>query len=131
MADNPINNGEIASCFNRTERTLEYMVDGRRYTLKPGLNTVMDFHIPYAMKQNVVPGSGDPNVPSRFESLVGIPGRTNCDPLPEGLDRSLLPRDRQNVVDKAMPSRDFPRGRTGIDSPTEGFTDPGARQFGG
>lgn len=132
--ENPINLGEPAQVVNRTTKTLVYMVDGRRYTLKPGVNTVLDFHIPFAMEQNVLPGSGDPLVPSRFDSLVGIPGKTDCSELPdeylnllphERLDRSQLPKNRQTVVERQMPQRDFPTRRTGIEAPTTGMVDPG------
>lgn len=132
--ENPINLGSLAKIVNRTSRVLVYMVDGRRYELKPGLNDVLDFHIPFAAEQNMLPGTMDPNVPSRFESLIGIPGKTDCDELPddllallphEGLDRSQLPPQRRRVLERNMAPRDMPRGRAGIEEPTVGFRDPG------
>jgi hypothetical protein len=140
MAENPVNLGEIAQVVNRTSKPLTYLVDGRRYTLKPGVNQVLDFHIPFAMAQNVLPGSADPNVPSRYESLIGVPGKTDCDELldeylallpHERLDRSLLPKNRQTVRENEMSQRDMPRRRVGLESPTVGFTDPGDKSFGG
>lgn len=133
--ENAINQGQLAQVFNRCPtRTLQYTVDGRRYTLKPGLNNILDFHIPFARAQNAVPGSQDPSVPTSFDSIVGIPDKTDCSELmaeyldalgKEKLDRNLLPPDRQIAVERPMATRDYPNRRAGIEAATPGMVQPG------
>jgi hypothetical protein len=136
--ENPINLGQIATLVNRTSRVLMYIVDGRRYELQPGPNQVLDFHIRFAAEQNIIPGSGDPLVPSRYETMVGVPGASDCSELPdeyldalphERLDRSLMDRKHQHVVERRISERDMPRRRVGMEQPTEGFTAPSVQHF--
>jgi hypothetical protein len=135
--ENPVNYGTPVEVINRTSRTLVYYVDGRRYELKSGKNIVLDFHINFAAEQNMLPGSRDPQTPSRFQSLIGVEGKSDCSEIPdeffaaapvEGLDRTLMPPQKQHTRISANP--DMPRRRVGVADVTEGMIGTGVA-FGG
>jgi len=132
--------GSIVCLVNRTPHVLSYVKDGREYDLQPGENWVNSDQVRFAKAQNAVRGSRNP-MDLSFESLVGLKagkGEKQLDDLSpidedtlamlpkEVLNRSLLPADRQNGEE--VPAM-FPRGRVGVEAPSDGFRDPG--KFGG
>lgn len=132
--------GNIVCLVNRTQHQLTYVKNGREHKLEPGENWVNSDVIRFAKAQNPVRGSKDPYSLS-FESLVGLKAgkgekqRDDLSPIDddtlamlphETLDRSKLPLDRQNGEEV---SAIFPRGRVGMEAPTESIVNPG--KFGG
>lgn len=128
--------GNIVCVVNRTPFILSYTKNGRDYNLDPGENWVNSDHVRFAKAQNPVRGSKDPQNLS-FESLVGLKaakGEKQRDDISdidaetlamlpkETLDRSKLAADRQNGVEVTT---QFPRGRVGMEAPTEGMIAPG------
>ncbi len=138
MAQNPIYVGAITTIVNRAPQPIHYTYDGRRYTLMPGPNHVTDDHIKYAYEQNVIPGTADPYQPHVYQSFVGIPGKTDCDPIPqemidilwpERLDRSKFGGQRAHERLQLKDAAAIPKGRVGVEAPSTGMIDPG--KFGG
>lgn len=130
--------GPIVCLVNRTEHDLRAVKDGKVLVLKPGDNWINSDWVRYAKAQNMVPGTRNYST-LEAQFLVGLRGTSDAiDTIPddvlatfpiEGLDRSALPLQRQQVVER---SHAFPRGRAGtaIDHPTESFTG-GPVKFGG
>lgn len=127
--------GEIVQIFNRTTRTLTCMKGGRQHTIPPGLSYVTFDVVMYARQQNPVPGSEDYQS-LEYESLISLvaaKGQKQKHPLdvvpddvldalgPERLNRASMQLDRQ--VGQTMTTA-FPRGRVGVEDPTENMLDP-------
>lgn len=131
--------GDNVEVFNRAPFPLTAIKDGRSYRIPVGRSWLRSDVIPFAKAQNPIMGSEDPTSPY-FESLVsvvapaGIKQLTSepLDPIPqavidalpkERLNRNLMDSDRQQNVEEIATT--FPQRRVGIESPTEGMTDPG------
>jgi len=131
--------GDIVQIFNRAPWPLKAIKDGRTHEIPVGISHMTADVVPFAKAQNPLMGSEDPNT-LQFESLVSvvIPAndprkRVQRDPLDalpaevikamshERINRSLLDPDRQFGVEE-RPTM-FPRGRVGVEAPTEGFTE--------
>lgn len=88
--------GDQVVLVNRTSsRVLEFTADGRHYALKPGDNYgFLEGHVRFARSQNPLMGSEDYHT-LNFDSLVGVKGRTNCEPISdEDLELSELNVER-------------------------------------
>lgn len=131
--------GDIITVFNRAPHTLIVMKDGREYQLPPGYSQITRDIFPFARQQHPLPGSEDPST-TLFESFVSYVAnpranetqRDSLDPVPqdvidmlpkERINRMLLPPGRQNGTVAAHHA--FPRGRVGVEHPSEGMLDPG------
>lgn len=129
--------GEVVRIFNRTPHTLSVTKDGRQRRIPSGYSHMTSDLVFYARTQNPVPGTEDPNTLA-FESLIsrvmpeGVPQVDPLDEVPddilaslpkERIDRSRLAPDRQVAEEVHMAH--FPRGRVGVENPTEGMSDPG------
>jgi hypothetical protein len=71
--------------FNRAPVPLSVRFDGQELTLPPGPGRLPSITIPFAMNQNPVMGSQDPNNPhwSGAQYLIGVVGKSDfpCEPL--------------------------------------------------
>jgi len=77
---------DLVEIVNRCPWNLTIRFDGQEMTLVPGKNFVPSQTIPYALNQNPLMGSQDPDNPtiSGAEYLIGIPSKGQkypCDPL--------------------------------------------------
>lgn len=131
--------GEIVQIFNRTTHPLKVMKDGRQHDIPPGRSYITADLVGFARQQNPVMGTEDVNSLG-FQSLVSIvskePSKQNHEKHPldtlddellaslsvERIDRSTLPPDRQANVREVRMS--FPKGRVGVEAPTENMVDP-------
>jgi hypothetical protein len=129
--------GPIVQIFNRAPWPLKAIKDGRTYDIPVGFSHMTADVVPFAKLQNPLMGSEDPNT-LQFESLISVvipagdPKRVQRDPLDalpaevirampiERINRSLLDPSRQATEERAT---QFPRGRVGVEAPTEGFRD--------
>lgn len=129
--------GDIITVFNRAPYALVVMKDGRTVDLPPGKSQITRDLLLYARQQHPLPGSEDPNslIYESFVSYVAGPGEKQRDSLEpvsqdvidmlpiERINRSLLPLDRQDGT--TTKANFFPRGRVGVEAPSEGMLDPG------
>lgn len=117
---------EIVEVVNRTESVLSYTKNGRQKSLKPGPNHIPNSHVRFALTQNALMGTEDPMNPTKFTSLVGVPGNNKypCSQIvftlnedrqlvalfengkemvvpTERIDRSKLPEGRQKATVEA------------------------------
>jgi hypothetical protein len=131
--------GEIVQIFNRTTHPLKVMKDGRQHDIPVGRSWITEDLVGFARQQNPVMGTEDANS-LLYQSLISIvckdPSKQDHERHPldtlddellgslsvERLDRSTLAPDRQaNVREVKMP---FPKGRVGVEAPSENMVDP-------
>lgn len=77
---------DLVEVVNRCPWNLTIRFDGQEMTLKPGKNLVPSQTVQYALNQNPLMGSQDPDNPtmSGAEYLIGLPnkaGKYPCEPL--------------------------------------------------
>lgn len=132
--------GDVVRVFNRAPFALQVTKDGKQTVLYPGENSITRDLVLYAKQQNPVPGSDNPHT-LIYESFISYIANTargekqkdSLDPIPqdvidvlpaERINRYLLPEERQKATPSAAPF--FPKGRLGMEAPTEGVMDPGS-----
>ena len=87
-----------AVLVNRTPDPLSFTADSQSHTLQPGENYgFFLWQAPYAKAQNPLFGSED-FYSLEYESLVGIKGIDNCEPIPE--DALLAAMDKVERFDR-------------------------------
>jgi hypothetical protein len=77
---------DLAEVVNRCPYNLTIRFDGQEMTLVPGKNFIPTQTVQYALNQNPLMGSQDPDNPtmSGAEYLIGLPNKANkypCEPL--------------------------------------------------
>lgn len=77
---------DLVEVVNRCPWNLTIRFDGQEMTLKPGKNMIPSTTVQYALNQNPLMGSQDPDNPtiSGAEYLIGLPSKENkypCAPL--------------------------------------------------
>ena len=119
--------GRIVTVINRTSRLLKATKNGVDMSFPPGETHVTSDWVRYIKQQNPVPGTGNPFT-LEFDSLFGVKGtRDDVSEIPdavlnalpvERLDRSMLDAKLQHADTQTVR---FPRGRVGVQAPTEGM----------
>ncbi len=98
---------ELITVVNRAPIALNVRFDGQDINLPPGESPLPRIALEYAMRQNPIMGSADPDNPSMSGAryLIGVKGKGDCDPLtkdeweahtgaPCRLDLEILADDR-------------------------------------
>lgn len=114
--------GDPIILVNRTSLPLQFVADGRFYTLQPGDNHgYVRGHAQFAMQQHPLMGSED-YYSLEFESLIGIKGETPCDEIPDDVLQAVneqeaerFNRERSGLRSaiKVKPRHRVPTGRSG------------------
>jgi hypothetical protein len=91
--------GDPIILVNRIQSDLTFVADGRHYELKPGPNYgFVSGHAQFAMAQNPMFGSEN-YYTLDYESMVGVQGQTNCDPISDA--ELLVSLDKPERFDRA------------------------------
>ena len=108
----------VITLVNRTSEPLKFTADGKHEVLQPGENHgFFAWQAYYAKAQNPLFGSEN-YYTLEFESLVGVKGEDNCDPIPE--DVLIAALDKVERFDREadglrpgvkVPNRHTPKGR--------------------
>ncbi len=114
--------GSPICLVNRTGEELKFTADGQHFELKPGDNYgFLEPHAYFAMAQNPLMGSED-YYTLEFQSLVGVKGKTPCEPLSDEVLLAAMDKVERFNRDEAglRPTRQIKlrpiRGRAAVTS---------------
>lgn len=97
--------GEQVVLVNRTRKILNFMADGRSYSLKPGKNYgFVDSQARFAKAQNPLMGTED-YLTLEFQSLVGVQGIDDCDEIPQEVLDAAAEAERFDIASMVPAAR--------------------------